>query len=144
MTDLSPGGISRKHPTSFSLPGAAGEDAPPLVHFRRVLTELLSQGIQPKILLPFHRDEACTVSEATKIANRSPRRLREWAQTCGIGRYVAGRWAISRIALDILLSGDVESMRKYLLGDRRSEAIVAYYERCGVPLPRTRAQGVAA
>jgi len=47
-------------------------------------------------------------------------------------------WIVSIVALDLYLSGETEALRTYLRGDRESPAIVAAYERHGVPLPKTQ------
>lgn len=49
---------------------------------------------------------------------------------------IAGRWAVSRVALQMLLEDDLNGLRLYLAGDRRSLAVTSYFTRLGVPIPR--------
>jgi hypothetical protein len=49
-------------------------------------------------------------------------------------RIIGGRWAISQVALDMLLDGDIESLEAYLNGDRTSERVRSYYTRRSIPL----------
>jgi hypothetical protein len=93
---------------------------------------------EPQILRPFNRAEAISVDEAARIAGRSPRTIREWCQIYDIGRRIAGRWAISRIALQMLLDGDGEGLVAYLKGDRSSACVTQCFAHCGVPLPLRR------
>jgi len=51
-----------------------------------------------------------------------------------IGRVIGGRWAISQVALDMLLEGDKDSLDAYLSGDRTSERVRSYYMRRSIPL----------
>ena len=50
------------------------------------------------------------------------------------GRIIGGRWAISQVALDMLLDGDKDSLEAYLSGDRSSERVRSYYMRRSIPL----------
>jgi hypothetical protein len=87
-----------------------------------------------QVLLPFDPAEAIDVAEASKRAARAQRTLREWCAVHGIGRRIAGRWAVSAVALDMLLDGDFESLQAYLTGDRSSERVRAYFVRRSIPL----------
>ena len=62
------------------------------------------------------------------------RTLREWCARHQIGRIIGGRWAISQVALDMLLNGDKDSLEAYLSGDRSSERVRFYYMRRSIPL----------
>lgn len=42
----------------------------------------------------------------------------------------------SKCALAMFLDGDRDALKAYLDGDRSSPAVAAYFERCGVRLPR--------
>ena len=88
----------------------------------------------PQILKPYHRDEAITIGEASAIAGRSVRTIREWCARFDIGRRIGGQWAVSKVALAMLLDGNAAALAAYLAGDRGSQAGVAYFERCGVPI----------
>jgi hypothetical protein len=91
---------------------------------------------EPQILRPFHRSEAIPIAEAAAIAGRSVRTLRDWCLLHDIGRRIGGQWAVSKVALAMLLHGDTEALEAYLAGDRSSPTVASYFERCGVPLPR--------
>jgi hypothetical protein len=60
--------------------------------------------------------------------------MREWCAMYRIGRIIGGRWAISQVALDMLLDGDIESLEAYLNGDRTSERARSYCTRRSIPL----------
>ena len=92
--------------------------------------------LQPAVLRPFHRDEAMTVAEAAQAAPRSKRTIREWCALHDVGRHIKGRWAVSRVALQMVLEDDWDALKLYLDGNRSSPSVVAYFERCGVPLAR--------
>lgn len=48
-----------------------------------------------------------------------------------IGRRVGGGvWVISKVALAMHLDGDAAALKAYLSGDRSSQAVKAYFERC--------------
>ena len=96
--------------------------------------------IEPQVLRPYQRAEAIPIAEAARIANRSVRTLREWCLRYDIGRRIGGQWAVSKIALAMWLDGNKEALAAYLAGDRSSPIVVAYFERCGVPLPGSYAE----
>jgi hypothetical protein len=89
---------------------------------------------QPAILRPFYLAEAIGVAEAARQAGRSERTMREWCARHQIGRMIGGRWAISQVALDMLLDGDEGTLEAYLNGDRISERVRSYYARRSIPL----------
>ena len=91
---------------------------------------------EPQVLRPFHRSEVLSVVEAAEVAGRSERTLRDWCARFDIGRRIGGRWAVSKVALGMLLLGDKAALAAYLTGDRHSTAIIAYYSQLGIPLPR--------
>jgi hypothetical protein len=91
---------------------------------------------EPRVLRPFHRNEAIPIAEAAAIAGRSVRTLREWCLLHDIGRRIGGQWAVSKVALAMHLDGDKDALAAYLAGDRSSPTAVAYFERCEVSLPR--------
>ena len=91
---------------------------------------------EPQVLRPFHRSEVLSVAEAARIAGRAVRTIREWCARRDIGRRIGGRWAVSKVALAMLLDGDKTALAAYLSGDRSSPMVTAYFERCGVPSVR--------
>src|SRR5262245_58144212 len=86
------------------------------------------------ILRPYYRAEAISVAEAARQAGKSERTMREWCARHQIGRVIGGRWAVSQIALDMLLEGDKEGLESYLSGDRSSDRVRSYYTRRSIPL----------
>ena len=99
------------------------------------MTSELSNG-EPQVLRPFHRSEVLPVAEAARIAGRAKRTIREWCLLHDIGRRILGRWAVSKVALAMLLDGNKEALAAYLAGDRSFPAVVEYFSRCRVPLPK--------
>lgn len=92
--------------------------------------------MQPQVLIPWDRDEACEVCHAAWIARRSPATIRAWAERHHIGRRIVdGGWMISLPALLMLLDDDRTALDAYLAGDRRSEVFEAYRERSNRFLP---------
>ena len=89
---------------------------------------------EPAILRPYILAERIGTAEAARRAGRSERTIREWCCLHRIGRRIGGRWAVSAVALDMLLNGDNSSLDAYLAGNRTLPAVVTYFERCGVPL----------
>ena len=85
---------------------------------------------------PFHRSEVLSAAEAARIADRAVRTIREWCAHHDIGRRIGGRWAVSKVALAMLLDGDNTALAAYLAGDRQSDVVTAYFERCGLPSVR--------
>jgi hypothetical protein len=96
------------------------------------MTEVASH--LPAILRPYYLAEAIGVAEAARQAGKSMRTMREWCALHRIGRIIGGRWAISQVALDMLLDGDKGSLEAYLSGDRTSERVRSYYTRRSIPL----------
>ena len=96
------------------------------------MTEVASH--LPATLRPYYLAEAIGVAEAARQAGKSMRTMREWCALHRIGRIIGGRWAISEVALDMLLNGDKDSLEAYLNGDRTSERVRSYYTRRSIPL----------
>jgi hypothetical protein len=88
------------------------------------------------ILQPFDLAEVIDVAEAAKRAGKAQRTLREWCALHGIGRRIAGRWAVSAVALDMLLAGDLKSLEAYVAGDRSSDRVRAYFVRRSISPPK--------
>jgi hypothetical protein len=64
------------------------------------------------------------------IAGKSERTLRNWCDEHGIGRRIAGgSWAVSKVALAMLLDGDLAALAAYRDRGARasSEPVAAYY-----------------
>ena len=62
-------------------------------------------------LVPFDAAEGLTLQQAAAVAGKSQRTLRNWRIEHGIGRRVAdGTWVVSRVALAMLLHGDLDAL----------------------------------
>ncbi len=96
---------------------------------------------EPQILRPFHRSEVLSVAEAASVAGKSVRTIRSWCLLRDVGRRIGGRWAVSKVALAMLLDGNKEALAAYLTGDRTSSMIKSYFDRCDVPLPGRDKEG---
>ena len=86
------------------------------------------------VLQPFDPAEAIGVAEAAARSGKSDRTIRNWCMERQIGRRIAGQWAVSAVALDMLLAGDDDSLQSYLAGDRSSAPVVAYYRLRSIPI----------
>jgi hypothetical protein len=78
-------------------------------------------------LQPYVAEEAIGTAAAAGIAGRSERTVRNWCLERKIGRRIGGRWAVSVVALDMVLAGDEEALAAYLRGERDG-AVSSYYE----------------
>ena len=61
--------------------------------------------------------------------------MRAWSALHNLGRMVGGRWAVSRVALEMHLDSDQDALRAYLAGNRESREVLVYFERFGL-VPR--------
>lgn len=93
----------------------------------------------PGLLQPFDPREAISIPEAAALAGVSLRAMRDWCVKHEIGRSIAGRWRVSRVALRALLDGDQEGLAAYQAGDRSGPAAVRAFKAAGVPLPAPEA-----
>jgi hypothetical protein len=90
-----------------------------------------------RVLVPFDVREGIGLRAAAKRAGKSQTTIRNWCNQHGIGRRVGGGvWIVSKVALAMHLDGDADSLKAYLAGDRSSQAVKLYFERCEVPLPK--------
>lgn len=86
-----------------------------------------------RVLTPYHRDEAITVSKAAKLYGKSAGTIRTWASVHGLGRRVAdGQWQLSRAACAMWLDGDKRALNLLLQGNREAPEVVAYFRRLGL------------
>jgi hypothetical protein len=87
----------------------------------------------PKILIPYDVREAISVRCAARIAGKSETTVRTWCQRHHIGRHVGGAWAVSRVALAMLLEADLEALAAYHDGARAQyEPVARHYRRLGL------------
>jgi Helix-turn-helix domain len=95
------------------------------------------------VLVPYDPRETLPVKEAADLAGRSQSTIRNWCERFEIARRIAGgNWQVSRVALRMLLDGDMDALAAYSAGDRTSPSVAAYFERLGlggpIPLPEER------
>jgi helix-turn-helix protein len=84
-----------------------------------------------RILVPYNSKEGLSIEEAAEFAGKSYSTIRNWCVQHGIGRRIGGGvWAVSRPALLMFLEDDKRALRAYHAGDRTSELVTAYFERC--------------
>lgn len=88
-----------------------------------------------RVLIPFDAREGLNLSRAAELAGKKETTIRNWCVQHGLGRRVGGgTWVVSKPALAMFLDGDMKALRAYRAGDRSSEAVRSYFDRCGVPL----------
>lgn len=92
----------------------------------------MSLDAKRKVLIPFNPAEAISLRDAGAIAGRNRETMRLWSVAHGIGRLVAGRWAVSRVALAMFLDSDSEALAEYLEGHRQSPRVREYFSRAGL------------
>jgi hypothetical protein len=88
-----------------------------------------------RTLVPFAGEECISIGEAASIARKSERTLRNWCVEHGIGRRIAGgTWGVSKVALMMLLDGDLETLAAYRDDGVRGswEPVAKFYRRCGL------------
>jgi hypothetical protein len=91
-----------------------------------------------RVLVPFDVREGIDLSGAAKRAGKSQTTIRNWCNQHGLGRRVGGGvWVVSKVALAMHLDGDDKALAAYLSGDRSSQPVRLYFDRCDVPLPKT-------
>jgi hypothetical protein len=96
----------------------------------------LRESCEPQVLKPFTRAEVRTTAEAAAFAGRPVRPF-----GCGVSNTVLAAasetsGAVSIVALDLFMSGEVAALAAYLHGDRELPVIVAAFDRHDVPLPK--------
>jgi hypothetical protein len=98
------------------------------------MDHLSPDGVPPlRTLVPFADEESISIGKAAAIAGKSERMLRYWCVEHGIGRRIAGGvWNVSKVALAMLLDGDLEALAAYRDRGARgsSEPVAKYYRRC--------------
>ncbi|UGY25681.1 hypothetical protein HU675_0002170 [Bradyrhizobium septentrionale] len=110
-----------------------GMPARDVAGFREQMGDGLDFYVTRVILRPFDRREALSLSAAAKLAGRSHSTLRNWCEEHGIGRRIAGgNWAVSRVALQMLLDGEAEALFEYHMGNRDHPLVAVYFERAGL------------
>jgi hypothetical protein len=92
-----------------------------------------SNSTIPCVLIPFRREEAISLRQAAELSGRTTKTVKAWCGLHDIGRPVAGRWLVSRVALQMYLDGDRRALRDYLVGDRTGERVRSYFVQLGLP-----------
>jgi hypothetical protein len=90
-----------------------------------------------RVLVPFDPREGISLKAAAARSGKSETTVRDWCKAYGLGRRVGGGvWVVSQVALSMHLDDDRKALAAYLAGNRSSAAVLAYYSRHGVPLPK--------
>ena len=85
-----------------------------------------------RVLVPFVGFEVADVHYAARWAGVTPKCIRQWCERHGVGRKIAGRFFVSRLALPMFVEGDRETLARYHAGDRGPE-VLAYLTRMQTP-----------
>jgi hypothetical protein len=94
---------------------------------------MASEGASLHTLIPFAVEECLTIGQAATLAGKSQRTLRNWCVKHGIGRRIGGVWAVSRVALAMVLEGDTDVLSAYHDGARAQyEPVASYFRRLGL------------
>ena len=88
-----------------------------------------------KILSPYNWREACTVEQAADRCGKAPGTIRNWIEVYGIGRRIVGEYAVSRVALEMLLEGDDAALCFYHAGEHETETVARYFVNLGLTVP---------
>ncbi len=83
---------------------------------------------EPRILVPFDRDEAIPIRIMARLAGISEQTARNWCLEHGLGRRIGGRWWGSRVALAMFQDGDKAALRAYHAGQRDGR-VADYFDR---------------
>lgn len=94
----------------------------------------MNSAPKPKAVL-MRRDDICDVKTAAYEARRSPKRIRYWARHLGIGRQASptSPIEISRIALLMVLQGDLDALELLRNGERSHPDVLRFIREVGVP-----------
>ena len=85
------------------------------------------------VLSPYNKREGMPVEKAAELAGRSDGTIRNWCVQFEIGRRIAGgNWEVSRVALQMLLDGEMEALAEYHTGERTDPRVIAYFEQVGL------------
>jgi hypothetical protein len=92
-----------------------------------------SEGASLRTLIPFAVEECLTVGQAATLTGKSQRTIRNWCAQHGIGRRIGGAWAVSKVALQMVLEDDLDVLSAYHDGARAQyEPVASYYRRLGL------------
>jgi hypothetical protein len=88
-----------------------------------------------KILDPYHKLEAISIPDAAEDFAIPARTLRRWCVKYRIGRRIGGYkrpWALSRVALLMVVDRKWAALDAYLRGVRKDEPVVSYFRAAGL------------
>jgi hypothetical protein len=93
-----------------------------------------------RVLTPYDPREGISLATAAKRAGKSETTIRNWCPQHGLGRRVGGGvWVVSQVALAMFLDGDMAALAAYHSGDQSSPIVAQYFERFGLPRPKSSA-----
>ncbi len=93
-------------------------------------------GAAVRPLMPYNPCEVYTLASAAKRAGKAANTIKNWCEKYGIGRRIGGRWAVSKVALEMFLEGNKRALNLYLSGNREHSDVVAYFDRLGIKINR--------
>jgi hypothetical protein len=124
-------GFPRIKPLRRTLP--AMDDSVPTFDLSGLDERMASERASLRTLIPFAVEECLTVGQAATLTGKSQRTIRNWCVQCGIGRRIGGAWAVSKVALQMVLEGDQDVLSTYHDGARaQCEPVASYYRRFGL------------
>ncbi len=101
-----------------------------------------AEEITWRVLTPYDPREGISLATAAKRAGKSDTTIRNWCQQHGLGRRVGGGvWIVSQVALAMFLDGDMAALAAYHAGDHSRSEVARYFERFGLPKPKSSAFG---
>jgi hypothetical protein len=94
-------------------------------------------ALRPQVaLMPYDPCEVYTLASAAKRAGKVANTIKNWCENDGIDRRIGGRWAVSKVALEMFFEGNRPALNLYLSGNREHCDVVAYFDRLGIPLKK--------
>ena len=96
-----------------------------------------SAALRPQVaLMPYNPCEVYTLASAAKRAGKVANTIKNWCEKYGLGRRIGGRWAVSKVALEMFLEGNDTALGLYLSGNQEHSDVVAYFNRLDIPLKK--------
>lgn len=95
----------------------------------------MTGAANPKPVL-MRADEILNIKRAASHARRNEKTIRIWVRQYGIGRQscAGGPVEVSRIALDMVLHGDMDALEKLREGERGDPDVARYFNFAGLPI----------
>jgi hypothetical protein len=86
-----------------------------------------------KILDPYHAREAISMAIAAQKAGKEHKTMWRICKKHGLGRKLPdSQWAVSIVALNIYLEGNLQALSAYHQGIRGGPLVARYFKACGL------------